>query len=139
MVKVMHSGHSLSNELPNFYLAKVSSVTNVIHEITSCRKLCHQVIPECNSTNTLNQSQCASSIFFAVDQNTLPWPQSFWTAPRIKNSGRNQKVSQGGSITAVSRDRGAGGAGGASAPPIILENFFFQLKNYCFTAFIDMR
>ena len=33
--------------------------------------------------------------------------------------------------------RGAGGAG-ASAPPIILEKKF-HLKNYCFTAFIDMR
>ena len=59
LVKVMHSGHSLSYELPNFYLAKFSSVTDVIHQITSCRKLCHQVVPECNSTNTLNKSQNA--------------------------------------------------------------------------------
>ena len=36
------------------------------------------------------------------------------------------------------RDRGAGGTGGASAPPITLGEKI-QLKNYCFTAFMDMR
>ena len=60
-MKVMYSGYSLSYKLPNFYLAKFSSVTNVIHEITSGRKLCDQVIPR---TNTLNKSQRACSVVF---------------------------------------------------------------------------
>ena len=39
--------------------------------------------------------------------------------------------------TGTAEPGGGGWAGGeASAPP---NNFFFQLKNYCFTAFIDMR
>ena len=37
------------------------------------------------------------------------------------------------------RDRGAGIAGGAAAPPPLILEIFFKLKNYCFTAFIDMR
>ena len=32
-----------------------------------------------------------------------------------------------------------GGGGGASGPPIVWEKNFFQLENYCFTTFIDMR
>ena len=93
LVKVMYSWHSLSYEFPNFYLAKFSSVADVIHEITSCRKLCHQVISECNSTNTINKSQCASTIFFTVDWNSLPCPQSFWSAPGNDTSGWSQFLS----------------------------------------------
>ena len=37
-----------------------------------------------------------------------------------------------------SRDRGAGGAGGASGPPIISEKNF-SIEKLLFTAFIDMR